>query len=230
MTNPQETRTTPVTREVLSERVKDRILTWILKGELAPGSRIVETRVARDLGVSQAPVREALRDLATLGFVEMRPHKGARVRKPTKQELTEAIEVRAELEALAGRLAAERRTEQCLTDLDDLYVAMEEAADRGDPHDQAINNTRFHARIIEAAGNATLARLWSMLEPFSRTYFTASVPGIDLHWLSHRHDEMLEAIRDQDPGRAEETMRTHAAEAAELLSGIDLIAEESGDG
>ena len=123
MTDRQETRTTPVTREVLSERVKDRILTWILEGELEPGSRIVETRVARELGVSQAPVREALRDLAILGFVEMKPHKGARVRNPTREELTQAIEVRAELEALGGRLAAVRRTERCLSDLEELAAA-----------------------------------------------------------------------------------------------------------
>ncbi|MCJ7781309.1 MAG: GntR family transcriptional regulator, partial [Acidimicrobiia bacterium] len=70
MTNRQEKQPAHVTREILSDGVKDRILTWILEGELAPGSRIVETRVARDLGVSQAPVREALRDLAILGFVE----------------------------------------------------------------------------------------------------------------------------------------------------------------
>jgi DNA-binding GntR family transcriptional regulator len=230
MTNRRETQPTPVTREVLSERVKDRILTWILEGEMEPGSRIVETRVARDLGVSQAPVREALRDLATLGFVEMKPHKGARVRKPTKKELTEAIEVRAELEALAGRLAAERRTEQCLADLEELYGAMEEAADRGDAHDQALNNTRFHARIIDAARNRTLKRQWSMLEPFSRTYVTASVPGMDLHWLTRRHDEMLVAIRDQDPDRAAETMRRHAAEAADLLDGLDRAPEEAVEG
>ena len=61
----------PVARNVLSEQVKDRILQWILEGELAPGSRIIETRVARELGVSQAPVREALRDLTTLGVVEI---------------------------------------------------------------------------------------------------------------------------------------------------------------
>ena len=226
MTNRQETQPTPVTREVLSERVKDRILTWILEGELAPGSRIVETRVARDLGVSQAPVREALRDLAILGFVEMKPHKGARVRKPTRDELTEAIEVRAELEALAGRLAAERRTEQCVTDLEELYAAMDEAADRGDAHDQALNNTQFHARIVKAAHNTTLYRQWSMLEPFSRTYVTASVPGMDLHWLSRRHAPILEAIRNQDPELAAETSRKHAAEAADLLKGLDGMREE----
>lgn len=213
--------TEPVPREVLSERVKDRILAWIFEGELEPGSRIVETRVARDLGVSQAPVREALRDLAILGFVEMEPHKGARVRKPTRQELAEAIEVRAELEALAGRLAAERRTEQCIADLEAIYAAMEEAATRGDAHDQAIHRTRFHARIVAAAHNKTLTRQWSMLEPFSRTYLTASTPDLDLHWMSKRHEPLLAAIRDQDPDLAEERSRTHAAEAALLLNGLD---------
>jgi DNA-binding GntR family transcriptional regulator len=225
MTNRQETQLEPVAREVLSEQVKDRILTWILEGRLEPGSRIVETRVARDLGVSQAPVREALRDLAILGFVEMEPHKGARVRKPTRQELTEAIEVRAELEALAGRLAAVRRTEQCIVDLEALFLAMEEAAARGDAHDQAIHNTKFHARIVAAAHNETLARQWSMLEPFSRTYVTASVPGMDLHWLSRRHEPILAAIRDQDPERAAEMSRAHAAEAAVLLEGLDRVSE-----
>lgn len=216
----------PVAREVLSEQVKDRILTWIFEGELEPGSRVIETRVARELGVSQAPVREALRDLAILGFVEMAPHKGARVRKPTQRELTEAIEVRAELEALAGRLAAERRTDQCVADLELLYVAMNEAADRGDAHDQAMNNTKFHARIVKASHNQTLERQWSMLEPFARTYVTASTPGIDLHWLSRRHEPILAAIRDRDADLAAELSRIHATQAAALLEdGVDQVRE-----
>jgi DNA-binding GntR family transcriptional regulator len=209
----------PLEREILSERVKDRILTWILEGELAPGSRIVETRVARQLGMSQAPVREALRDLATLGFVEMQPYRGARVRRPSKRELTEAIEVRAELEALAGRLAATRRSEGCLQDLERLFGEMKEAADRNDPHDHAVKNAAFHARIVKSTHNGTLERLWSMLEPFSRTYVTASAPGMDLQWLSERHRALLDAIRDGDPDSAAEAMRTHAAEAAVLIAG-----------
>ena len=215
-------------REVLSELVKDRILTWILQGDLAPGSRIVETRVARELGTSQAPVREALRNLATLGFVEMQPYRGSRVRKPTKQELIEAIEVRAELEALAGRLAATYRTAKCLSDLEKLMAGMQEAAERGDAHDHAVKNTRFHARIVEAAGNRTLERLWSMLEPFSRTYVTASAPGMDLHWLGNRHHDILAAIRDGDSDRAAETMRTHAGEAARLIEGMEHPELEAG--
>jgi len=228
VTDSYESRPDPVEREVLSELVKDRILTWILEGNLKPGSRIVETRVARELGTSQAPVREALRDLATLGFVEMEPYRGSRVRKPSKDELIDAIEVRAELEALAGKLAATRRTEKCLVDLKRLYAEMEEAADRNDPHDHALKNTQFHQRIVEAAHNPTLARLWSMLEPFSRTYVTASAPGMDLKWLGNRHDGILKAIHDGDADRAAATMREHAYEAAKLLDQMDHPELEDG--
>jgi DNA-binding GntR family transcriptional regulator len=221
VTQDQETRSDPVEREVLSERVKDRILTWILEGDLAPGSRIVETRVARELGTSQTPVREALRNLATLGFVDMQPYRGSRVRKPTRRELIEAIEVRAELEALAGRLAATRRSEKCMAELERLMAEMGEAAERGDAHDHALKNTEFHAAVVKAAQNRTLERLWSMLEPFSRTYVTASAPGMDLHWLGNRHIGIFDAIRDGDPDRAAETMRTHAKEAIELIKEME---------
>src|SRR6476661_9634012 len=97
---------TPLARSVLSAQVKDRMLRWIIEGELPPGSRVIETRVARQLGTSQAPVREALRDLATLGLVEMHPFRGARVRQPAADELIEAMEVRGELEAICARQAA----------------------------------------------------------------------------------------------------------------------------
>jgi DNA-binding GntR family transcriptional regulator len=207
----------PIEREVLSEVVKDRILTQILQGDLAPGSRIVETRVARELGTSQAPVREALRDLATLGFIEMKPHRGSWVRTPSKEEMIEAIAVRAELEALAGSLAAVHRSDRCVRDLERLMAEMMEAAERGDPHDQALKNTQFHERILESAGNKTLQHLWSMLEPFARTYVTASAEGMDLHWLGQRHQGILDAIRDQDAELAAELSRAHAAQAAALL-------------
>lgn len=221
MTQAPDPTREPVARESLSELVKDRILTWILRGDLAPGSRIVETRIARDLGTSQAPVREALRDLASLGFVEMKPYRGSWVRKPTREDLIEAIEIRADLEALAGRLAALRRTDQCITDLERLLAGMRAAADRGDAHEHALKNTQFHERIVEAAGNRTLKRVWSMLEPYARTFVTTSAPGIDLHWLTSRHDPILEAIRDSDPERAAATMRTHAADVAMMLADFE---------
>lgn len=221
MTLHQDLGHEPVERESLSTQVKDRILTWILEGDLAPGSRLVETRLARQLGTSQAPVREALRDLASLGFIETQPYKGSWVRKPSKEELIEAVEVRAELEALAARLAAERRSDECVKDLEDLLAEMEEAAARGDPHDHAVRNTAFHARIVDAAANAVLKRHWSMLEPFGRTYITASAIGIDLHWLSARHEGLFEAIKSSDPDLAEERAKAHAEEVIVLLEDFE---------
>jgi DNA-binding GntR family transcriptional regulator len=222
----------PIEREVLSARVKDRILRWILEGELAPGSRIVETRVARQLGTSQAPVREALRDLATLGFVEIRPYQGSRVRQPSAAELREAIEVRGELEALAGRLAAARITDGEMRQLDRLFEKMAEAGERGDAHEQAVHNTRFHRIIVQAARNRALERAWGVLEPFGRTYVTASMPGVDLRWLGERHSEIIEALRRRDAERAAAALRRHAVEAAGLIanqSGAEIVVPGGGE-
>lgn len=204
---------------MLSAQVKDRILRWIVEGDLAPGARIVETRVAHRLGTSQAPVREALRDLATLGLVERRAYCGARVRQPAPVELVEAMEVRGELEAIAARQAAQDVDQATLDQLDRLMGRMHECADRGDAHGQALANSEFHTLVIAASGNSTLARLWNFLEPFARTYLTATAPGADLHWLAERHLTILEALAARDPERAATAMRTHAREAEEQLLG-----------
>jgi DNA-binding GntR family transcriptional regulator len=203
----------PLAPSVLSAQVKDRILRWILEGELAPGSRIIETRVARQLGTSQAPVREALRDLATLGLVEMHPYRGARVREPATEELVEAMEVRGELEAIAARAAARAIGEDTLARMRELLDAMRASARRGDPHEQALQNSEFHTQVIAASGNRTIQRLWTVLEPFARTYMTATVPGADLHWLAERHVAILDALEARDPDCAAEAMRAHAREA-----------------
>lgn len=221
MTAERELVHRPVEREVLSQQVKERILTWIVQGDLPPGSRLVETRLAQQLGTSQAPIREALRDLATLGFIETKPYKGSWVRKPSKRELIEAVEVRAELESLAARLAASRRSDGCIAELEELLAAMADAADDGDAYEQAQRNAQFHARIISAAENETLQRHWSMLEPFGRTFVTASLAGVDLHYLGDRHQGILDAIRDQDSELAARLAKTHAEEVKEMLESFD---------
>jgi DNA-binding GntR family transcriptional regulator len=192
----------PLARSVLSAQVKDRMLRWILEGELAPGSRIIETRVARQLGTSQAPVREALRDLATLGLVEMHPYRGAKVREPEPTELVEA---------------AARIDETTLATMRALLDDMRASATRGDAHTQALQNSEFHDCVIEASGNRTIQRLWKILEPFARTYLTATLPGADLHWLADRHLAILDALEAGDPERAAQAMRVHAREAEEQV-------------
>lgn len=206
-----------LSREVLSTQVKDRILQWILEGELPPGSRIVETRVARRLGVSQAPVREALRDLASVGIVEVAPYRGASVREPTRSELIEAMAVRGELEAIGASWAADQISDSALEELRRLIEKMQVAARAGDIHEHAVINTRFHQAVMEAAENRSLVWTWSLLEPMARTYFTATAPGIDLEWLGDRHLPIVEALEARDPQRAAEAMRIHSKEAEELV-------------
>ena len=208
---------TPVVRGGLRAQIKDVILQRIVEGSLEPGSRIVETRIAQELGVSQAPVREALRDLEQLGCVVHEPNRGCSVRAFSAEELLEAFPVRAALEALAARLAAERITTAELAELDELLERMRRAARGGDAHEQSQANASFHATVVRAARNRTLERQWQMLEPYSRTYLTVSRPGIDLVHLSDRHVPVLDALRRRDRAKAAKAMEEHLLGAADLL-------------
>jgi DNA-binding GntR family transcriptional regulator len=213
-----------INRSVLAEQVRDRLLQDILTGRYAPHTRIVETRVARELGTSQAPVREALRGLEALGVVEILPFRGARVRRPTVDELLEAYAVRAVLESLGARLGVPRMTDEDLEELAALNDGMQRAAETGDRHQVAVVDARFHARLIALAGNATLERVWRSLEPFSRTYITLLAPGADVHWTADLHPRILAALRTRDPeavvlalGRHFDEARLHLAEGWEAL-------------
>ena len=197
--------------------MKDVILERIVTGAYAPGERLVETRIAQELAISQAPVREALRDLEQLGCVVHEPFRGCSVRAFSPQELLDAFPVRAALEALAARTAAERITPAALVLLESLVEEMRAAARAGDAHVQSRANAEFHATIVRAAGNPTLERQWALLEPFSRTYITASRPGIDLVELTERHVPILDAIRARDGQAAGRAMERHLMEAAEML-------------
>ena len=185
-------------RSVLADQVKDRLLEDILAGRYAPDSRIVETQVARELGTSQAPVREALRGLAALGVVEITPFRGARVRRPTRRELLEAYAVRSALETLAARLAVPRMHDDDLAELSGHMDRMQAAAKAGDGHAVAEADASFHGRIVELADNATLVKVWRSLEPFSRTYLTLVVPGADPQWSADLHTPILVALRARD--------------------------------
>lgn len=207
-----------VSRSVLSDQVKDHLLRAILEGRYPPGARIVETRVAMQLGTSQAPVREALRDLEVLGVVETAPFRGARVRRPSAAELLEAFVVRDDLESLAATLAIPRLTDDDLAGLAGYVDEMERAADRGDTHAEAIADASFHGRIVELAGNATLVRVWRTLEPLSRTYITIVAPGSDRRRIAASHLPVLEALRARDVARAVSSLHTHFTDAASGLA------------
>ena len=209
-----------ITRSVLSDQVKGRLLQAILDGRYPPGARIVETRVAREFGTSQAPVREALRDLEALGVVENSPFRGARVRQPSIEELLEAFEVRAILEGHAARLAMHRMSEADLARLEGLLDQMRQAALAGDPYAEATADTEFHGSIMHRSGNATLERVWRTLEPFLRTYITIVSPGVDRRAVADRHVPIIDALRQADEDLVARAFEVHFEAAARALSEV----------
>jgi DNA-binding GntR family transcriptional regulator len=205
-------------RSSLRERIKDLMLQRIVSGEYAPGERLVETRIAQELGVSQASVREALRDLEHIGCVSYEPYRGCSVRTFSVDELLEAFPVRAALESLAAELAAKTMTAAELEELDGLYAEMLAAARRGEPHEQSRADAAFHGAIARGTRNATLERQWTYLEPYSRTFITLSRPGADLVHLAEEHLPILDALRAGDGKRAAKAMHRHLMHAAKALS------------
>jgi DNA-binding GntR family transcriptional regulator len=208
----------PVKRQVLRDEIRDYLVDAIISGEFEAGERIIETRVAEDLGVSQAPVREALRDLELMGFVESAPYRGTTVCRPSLDEILAVYPVRAALEASAGRLSATRMTDEHYARLESELAAMIDAAERNDPHGQSVANIAFHQVILEASGNRTLLRLWQMMRLPNWTFVTAVLSGHNLVELARRHQVLIDALRTSDPNVAEEAMRRHIEQAAQWLA------------
>jgi DNA-binding GntR family transcriptional regulator len=205
-----------VSKLPLREQVKDLLLERILDGTYAPGDRIVETRIAQELGTSQAPVREALRELESLRFVESEPFRGARVRAVSPEEMIEIYPVRAALEEVAGREAA-LRLDSDVSALEAELEAMRAAARDGDIHRQVEHDVRFHRLIVESAGNATLLEVWSSLRIEARTIITLLKTQLEPAELVEMHVPIVEALRTGDPGRAGAVLRDHLEHFAELF-------------
>ena len=205
-----------VTKTVLREQVKEHLLERILDGTYEPGDRLVETRIAQELGTSQAPVREALRELELLRFVESKPFVGASVRDVSEDELAEIYPVRAALEEVAAREAALRLGGE-VAQLAAEVEAMRRAADTGDTHEQVEHDVRFHRLIVEASGNATLAEVWGSLRVEARTVITLLRTGIDRHELVEMHLPILEALAQGDPDAAGRAAREHVEHFGRVL-------------
>ena len=206
---------TVIARTVLREQVKDVLLQRIVSGELQPGERLVETRIAQELGTSQAPVREALRDLELLRLVESEPFRGARVRVFGERELIEIYPVRAVLEELAARLAAENLGGD-VSLLETEVDAMRAAAKRGDINALVHHDIAFHRLMVEAAGNAVLEQCWKSLGVEGRITISLYGTYMEPEEAAERHIALLEALRSQSVAAAGREARRHVEVFAKL--------------
>ena len=186
-----------INRASLSQQIRDTLLERIVSGILKPGDRLIELKIADEMQTSQAPVREALRELEAIGLIETQRNRGARVRIIDSAELEEIYLVRAELEALAGELAAARAPE-IATELKRIVEKMRRAAEAGDAKKFSGLNSEFHSCIVEASGSATLKSTWESLNVRSRTRLNMSRTSADLLMLAQSHVEIADAIAAGD--------------------------------
>jgi DNA-binding GntR family transcriptional regulator len=197
-----------VSRTILRDQIKEILLERILRGELEPGQRLVETRIARELGTSQAPVREALRDLQNLRLVESEPFRGARVRAVDNEQLLPVFPVRMALEELAAHEAAQRASGDVRI-LERELKAMREAAGRGDWRTQISHDLDFHRAVVEMAGNEPLLQSWLVLGVEVSTAFATYWTYWDQVDLAEFHVPIVDAIRAGDAARAASEARKH---------------------
>src|SRR5207248_417818 len=147
----------------LQEMVYDHLKRAILSGEVQPGERLLETRLAQSLGVSRIPVREAIRKLERDGLLVVFPRRGIYASSLNARDVDDVYAVRAVLEGLAARLAAERRTDRQLAELEAILAEMGGQADRGDSAGLFNTGRRFHEVVLAASGNAKLVPLMELM-------------------------------------------------------------------
>lgn len=203
--------------KTLAENVMNLLVTAIVKGELAPGTKISEPELARRYGISRGPLREAIRRLEGLRLVELKPHVGARVVQLSVKELIEIYRVREALEGMAARLAAVHMSQEEIDDLRSLLDRHEESISQldGQSYFQKEGDLDFHYRIVKGSNNAKMLELLgSDLYHLVRMYrYQFSVSSSRPVRALKEHRQIVDAIEARDPELAEILMRRHISAA-----------------
>lgn len=196
----------------LRRAVYDEVQRRIVDGRLQPGERIFEDQLAHELDVSRNPVREALQALELEGFVELEPRRGARVAVISTERANDLFELREALEGMVARLAAQRRTDQQLQDLQRVASLGATAAMTGDVASLPALNTEFHRLLCAAASNAMLAESVERMSQLIQWVYTKRVTQRGpKSWTEHQR--IVDAIGDGDADRAASEARTHISNA-----------------
>jgi DNA-binding GntR family transcriptional regulator len=215
-----------------SDQLREAIEEKIAIGEFAPGMRLDEAPLLAEFGVSRTPLREALIQLASFGLVEIRPRRGAIVAELSPQRLIEMFEVMAELEAMCGRLAARRMTEDENREILSAHNACRLAADSRSADAYYYANEKFHFAIYAASHNSYLADQARALHRKLRVYRRLQLRVRDRVGNSYaEHAGIVSALLAGDSELAAERLRNHVLIQGErfgdLISSLSSLAAES---
>lgn len=201
-------------KETLRSNIKDYIQKQIADGVYQPGDRIVETRLAKELEVSQAPVREAILELSAMGLLEERPYSGTYVRNLSLAEIEDIFEIRAFVEEYAARRAAKRVTPEQLAQMESVLKEM----DQKDLSEFVQLDMDFHGLVMDAAGSPALKRAWKILRMAEWTYLCAAVTAFSMEELIAQHWKIYQYLKDRSETSAGAYMFLHIKGFGEELA------------
>lgn len=216
----------PIVRRTLHDEVADNLRALVLSGELVPGQKVPEAQLCERFGVSRTPLREAMKVLASEGFLQLLPNRGAIVARLTRQEIDELFPIMGALEALAGELACANIKLKDLTNIRRLHDAMVARHEVDDWPGYAKFNRQIHELLFEIAGNASLTALYQQLMMRIRSVrFTAKSSPEGWRAAIKDHEDMIDALEKRDPVALGRTLKAHLRHKAdvveEALRGLD---------
>jgi len=207
------------TRKLLAEDVADSVRSAILAGSFEPGERLVEARLAQQLGVSRGPLREAFKLLRAEGLVREEPHRGTFVTVLSPVDVCEIYEVRAAIEARAARLLAEKHRPADVKALRTLLARLEAAASEDDTKAMSEADMAFHEAVCRLTRNRRLHEVFVRHVPFVQ-----GVMRLDEHLYgclddaAREHEPMVEAIAVGDGTLAAQRFEAHIDRAREQVA------------
>jgi len=201
---------TPPTQRALHSHVYDALRRAIITGVLKSGQRVNELEVARQMQISRAPIREAIRQLEQEGLLVNVPRRGTFVMSLTVDDIAEVYTLRADIESRAVQQAMPHLTPEVFETLEGHFARMREAAQNDDIPSLLDADIQFHRTIVETAGWPRLKRIWESFHPQTLTLYTMTTltdwaPSVH----AERHAAVLEALRSGDPDRGVAAIREH---------------------
>ncbi len=206
-------------QEPLPARIAELLREAILDGRLPPGERLIEQKLALQWNISRAPLREAIRQIASEGLVTLSPHRGASVAEVSQGELEELFAVRAMMEAFAARLAAQRATASHIARLRTRVQQMQVTFRARDLAGFYVAGLDFHNVLVEAAGNDVLSRLYDQIKRQFRRYQAAMprLPHLQQDSIEE-HRSILEAVERADANAASMLSEQHITHLTEKFT------------
>ncbi|MDL5054591.1 GntR family transcriptional regulator [Oscillatoria laete-virens NRMC-F 0139] len=204
----------------LREHVLEMLHTAIVNGELRPGQTLVEAELAAQLGVSRAPLREAINILNAEGLVEIVPYHGTTVKKLARKDIEELYSIRSLMEGFAvQRIIESDQTPEVVTKLREICSAMLEAADAGDMREVNLIDRHFHDTLVASSQNSLLVMLWGTVSLRVRQVMSLRNRSKgDLHEIARNHNVIVDAIESEDTELAVQLIHHHIGTTGDLIA------------